>query len=233
MLLYKGWLETRFKLLFSLAVMAVFLLLFYSMGTSSAPSGNGLLMAVLLFSMSCVGLVSGLLAGAGITTQPTVRSTKGLHGSILYTLSLPVSRFRLLAVRAGLGWVEMAAAIGFFCCGMWAVFPLLRATATPAQMFEYEAGLIAFATALYFMSVFLATFLDDRSRMVGTMIAFGALWWLSNHTALPPSADIFRAMGSGSPLLAHTIPWPAIAISLGLATVLFLAALKVVQTREY
>jgi hypothetical protein len=40
-------------------------------------------------------------------------------------------------------------------------------------------------------------------------------------------------MGDGSPLLAHTMPWPAMGVSLAVAGVLFVAALKIVQAREY
>jgi hypothetical protein len=178
-------------------------------------------------------MVCAMLGGAGIVTQPAVQATKGLHGSTLFTLSLPVSRLRLLAVRASIGWFEAAGVIGAFCCGMWLVSPAFRATATPVEMLEYAGTLIASVSALYCLSVLLATFLDDQWRAWGTMIASAALWWLSTHTPLPASANIFRAMREASPLLAHTMPWTAMAFSLGLAAILFFAALKVVQTREY
>jgi hypothetical protein len=217
MLWYKGWLETRFRLLFALGLVGVVLV-------SLGPSGSVTLL---------VALLSCMLAGAGIATQRALQATKGLHGSMLFTLSLPVSRFRLLAVRASLGWLEMAGAIGVMCCGMWMLFPVLRGTATAVEMLEYAGTLIACASGLYFISVLLATFLDDQWRMYGSMIAFGALWWLSNHTPVPASANIFRALVEGSPLPAHTIPWTAMALSLGLAAGLFVAALNVVRTREY
>ncbi len=101
------------------------------------------------------------------------------------------------------------------------------------EMFEYAEILIACASALYFLSVMMATFLDDQWRVWGTMLSAAALWWLSTHTPLPASMNIFRAMGEGSPLVAHTMPWLAMTFSLGLATILFFAAFKVVQHREY
>jgi hypothetical protein len=45
--------------------------------------------------------------------------------------------------------------------------------------------------------------------------------------------NVFWAMGDGSPVLAHTVPWTAMAFALGLAAVLFFAALRVAQHREY
>ena len=104
---------------------------------------------------------------------------------------------------------------------------------TPAEMFKYAATLVACASAIYFLSVLLATFLDDQWRVWGTMIASAALWWLSAHIPLPAFADIFRGMGKGSPLIAHTVPWNAIGFSVGLAAILFLAALKIVRARQY
>jgi hypothetical protein len=115
-------------------------------------------------------------------------------------------------------------------CGL---YPVFRAIVTPVEMFEYAGTLIACGSALYFLCVLLATFLDDLWRVWGTMIVSVALSWLSRRIPLPISVDIFRAMRDGSPLIAHTVPWTAMAFSLGLAASLFFAALKVAQTREY
>jgi hypothetical protein len=229
MLLHKGWLETRFRLLFALVFIGLFLVQLHAIGIK-APAGVKVAVGIAwIFVVS----ISIMLAGAGIATQPSFQATKGLHGSILFTLSLPVSRFRLLAVRAGLGWLEMAGVIGAMCCGMWTLFPALRGTTTPAEMFEHTIALIACASGLYSIPMLLATFLDDQWRLFGSLGVFGALWWLSNHTPLPASANIFRAMGEGSPLIAHNMPWAAMAFSLELAAILFFAALKIVQLKEY
>jgi hypothetical protein len=235
MLWHKGWLETRFRLLFSLGFTTIIVVLQYSARTAAPPPGgkSAAFGLVMFGSPTLVLMVCALLGGAGIVTQPSLQATKGLHGSTLFTLSLPASRLRLLAVRASIGWFEAAGVIGALCCGMWLVSPALRAMATPVEMLQYAGTLIACASALYYFSVLLATFLDDQWRAWGSMIASAALWWLSTHTPLPAYANIFRAMREGSPPLAHTIPWTAMAFSLGLAAILFFAALKVVQTREY
>src|SRR5580700_2367017 len=133
MLWYKGWLETQLKLFLTFAVMSGFMIAIHVMGAAigaKAPPSGGKVAAFgyLVFNVPCFVIVTCTwLAGAGIATQPSVQAAKGLHGSTLFTLSLPVSRFRLLAVRAGLGWLGMAAAIAAMCCAMWLVFPPLRA----------------------------------------------------------------------------------------------------------
>jgi hypothetical protein len=235
MLWYKGWLETRFRLLFTLGFTTLILAVQYSARNATPPPGGksaayGLVMTG---SPILVMMVCAMLGGAGIVTQPSMQATKGLHGSTLFTLSLPVSRLRLLAVRASIGWFEAAGVIAALCSGMWLVSPAFRVTVTPVEMLEYAGTLIACGSSLYCLSVLLASFLDDQWRAWGTMITSAALWWLSTHTPLPASANIIRAMRDGSPVLAHTMPWTAMAFSLGLAAILFFAALKVVQTREY
>jgi hypothetical protein len=229
MLWHKGWLETRFRLRFALAFIGLMLIQLHVIGIKAPAGVKGAVEIAWIF----VASISIMLSGAGIATQPSFQATKGLHGSTLFTLSLPVSRLRLLAVRAGLGWLEMAGVIGAMCCGMWILFPALRGTTTPAEMFEHTIALIACASGLYSIPMLLATFLDDQWRLFGSLGIFGTLWWLSNHTPLPASVNIFRAMSDGSPLFTHTMPWMAMAFSLELAAILFFAALKVVQLREY
>ena len=56
---------------------------------------------------------------------------------------------------------------------------------------------------------------------------------LSKAVSVPPSVNIFRAMGASSPLFTHTFPWASMGVSLVAAAILFLAAMRVVQTREY
>jgi hypothetical protein len=242
---YKGWLETRVRLLFVLAFYAVCFALFAVIkpppsspfAAMSAPEQVRAIVR-LGFATYAVATVCLQLAGAGITTQSSFQQSKGLQGSTLFTLSLPVSRFRLLAVRAALGWLETAGFLAALCGVMWMAFSPLGVTANPAsfkpeEIAGYAATLIVCSLAIYAIPMLLATFLDDAGRMFASVPVFVALWWLFNHTPLPASVNIFRAIGEGSPLVAHAMPWPAMAFSVGLAVILFFAALKIVQRQEY
>jgi hypothetical protein len=232
MLWYKGWLETRIRVAISLGWMAMLLYSVHMIALRPPPPGMKPATAVVVLVNTFAVVIYSMLAGAGMNTQAVFQATKGLHGSTLFTLSLPVSRFRLLAVRAGLGWLEMALLIVAFCLGSWFLFPLGGA-ATPIEMAEHAGTLIACFSALYFFAVLLATFLADQWRIGGSVLAFTALWLLSTYAHLPSSVDIYRAIQDGSPLVAHNIPWTAMAFSLGLAAILFFAALKIAQRREY
>jgi len=50
---------------------------------------------------------------------------------------------------------------------------------------------------------------------------------------LPPSSNVFRFGADASPLITHTLPLPAMAVSLVASVVLLLTASKIVQTREF
>jgi hypothetical protein len=235
MLWLKGWLETRFRLLYMLAFTAVPLYVMRSAGAhASARSVSGLAagLASRVIPFFIV-FTCAFLAGAGIATQPSLQASKGLHGSTLFTLSMPVSRLRLLAVRAGIGWLETAAVIGVVCCEMWLAMPLQRAGVTPIEMFEQAATLIACSSAIYFLSVLLGTVFDDQYRVFGTLLTSVGIAWLCTKFSLPAFANIFHGIGERSPIVAHTIPWNVMAFSLGLSAILFFAALKIAQRREY
>ena len=152
---------------------------------------------------------------------------------MLFTLTLPVTRRRLLLTRAGLGWLLLAGTIAMMYCGMWMLFPVLRANTSAAQVLENIGVLVACASGLYAIPVLLSTFLNELWRTWGTMIALVALLILVTKTPLPASVNIFLAMSDSSPLIAHTVPWTAMELSLGLAAILFFAALRIVRARQF
>ena len=235
MLWLKGWLETRFRLLYMLAFTAVPLYAMHSAGAhASARSVSGLAAGLASHVIPFfIVFTCAFLAGAGIATQTPFQASKGLLGSSLFTLSMPVSRLRLLVVRAGIGWLETAALIGILCWEMWLALPLQGAGVTPIEMFEQAATLIACCSAVYFLAVLLGTVLEDQWRVFGTLIASAGIWLLGTKFSLPAFADIADGIGKRSPIAAHTIPWNTMAFSLGLSAILFFAALKIVQRREY
>jgi hypothetical protein len=235
MLWYKGWLETRVKLLASIGYLGI-MMFFAHAHPLRIPGGRTprtALVPVLVMGTTFIAVVCTWLSGAGVATQPSFQATKGIHGSTLFTLSLPVSRLRLLAVRAGLGWMEMATMIAALCCGMWLVHPGMHTLVTPITMLEYCGTLIVSASAFYCFSVLLATLLEDQWRMVVGMMAFAGMFWLSAYNYLPAAIDPLRAMDRGSILIANTVPWSAMGVSVVLSAALLLAALKVIKIREY
>jgi hypothetical protein len=118
-------------------------------------------------------------------------------------------------------------------CAVWIMFPPLRAHIDGSDLLLFWVTLFMCGAALYFVGVLLSTVLEDFWRGFASMFAVVFLRWLLSTLSLPPSFDIFRAMGASSPLFTHTLPWASIAVSLSTSAVLFLAAARVVQMREY
>jgi hypothetical protein len=150
-----------------------------------------------------------------------------------FTLSLPVGRLRLLAIRAGLGMIETVGVLAALCCEAWLLYPAPRPYLMVSGLFAHWATVSLCLSVFYSLSVFLATFLDDQEGMGVSIALILLLLVLFRMVPVPPCVNIFRAMGASSPLFTHTFPWAGMGISLGVAAILFLAALKVVQTREY
>ena len=141
MLWLKGWLETRSRVAFALTWAAGFLLLFgagVARREGAPPDVNTGLQALSAMALVWV-FVPVWLAGAGVRTQSAfgAGATRGLHGSTHFTLSLPVSRARLLLVRATLGLLETAVVIGLLAAVAWFMFPALRESATALDALQY------------------------------------------------------------------------------------------------
>lgn len=231
MLWYKSWLETRVRLVFILAFMGFILLVQYSTQHAAHPGDKGASMAFVTMTFINVVVVSAIFGGAGIATQPSLSAQRGIHGSTLYTVSLPVSRRRLLLVRAGLGGMESVAVITLFCAGLWFALPWLRVAMAGFQMLEYLVALLACGSIFYCVAVLLGSFLEDQWRVWGTMLVAATLAFASVHFHLPAFADILRGMNKL--LVEHTMPWSTMAFSLGMAAALLVATKEIVQRREY
>ena len=236
MLWYKGWLETRFRMLFMFlfAIFPISLMILNSHPAkpSTQDSFQAMHGIVEMFALY-YSIIPLALAGSGIKTQSAFQRTKGLHGSMYFTLSMPVSRFRLLATRVGLGMLEVAAVLTVAPCGVWILFPSLRMHITGTDLFEYWVTLLSCALGLHFLGVLLSTVLDDVWQTWISIFGLLFLRWLLSTAPLPKAMNIFRAMSELSPLFTHSLPWSSMGISLGAAAVLFLIAKRVVETREY
>lgn len=227
MLVMKAWLETRWRFVTAFALPLLVLALNYQNHNSPVTS----LRAMFVLLGLALALGSMLLGGSGVKSQAPFGFPEGLVGSTQFTISLPVSRLRLLSVRAGIGLLEMSVVTVIIGCLTWGLFPGVRASAMPADLPRILLTAILFLTGPYFASVFFWTFLDDPLPGQGAGLTMTLLLVLSNY--VPAPADIFRAWGQASPLFTHRLPWSQMAVSVILSAILFLAAVRIVQTREY
>jgi hypothetical protein len=229
MLWKKGWYETRIRLLFALALVLVIAVL--AMDPAPAGAGLGPLVGATMIPAMLAAL---LLAGAGVKTQlGGLQRSKGLHGSMYYTLSLPVTRTRLFNVRVALGLAEMAVIQVLTCSAIWLVQPALGRHVTPSDMFKHGVAAFFGVTAVYSLGVFYAAFLDDVYQHWATIFTVVGTIVILSRVPLPESMEAFLVLSLASPLNTHTMPWIATAVLLGLSGMLLLIALKIVRSLEY
>ena len=119
-------------------------------------------------------------------------------------------------------------------CGLvWLAFPEVRASATIQDGAGYIVCALACGYSILGLATFFATFLDQQIRILACMAVLLLPRLLENLVNAPNSIDVFRAAGDLSPLITHVMPWAYVALLFGLGTSFLLAALKVIQTREY
>jgi hypothetical protein len=237
MLWYKGWLETRGKALFAL-MYAVFPVLFLPLTARNLAPASHPAMPALQHTIGFLGFYWAafgppmLLAGSGIKTQ-TLRAQRGVHSSMLYTLSLPVSRLRLFLTRAGLGFGELAAVLLIAPLGILVIFPTIRPNVTPRDLFEYWISALACGIFFCSVGVLFSTFLDDLTQNWSSMAASIFFWWALTNSHVPAPLDIFNVIGANAPLFTHSLPWAPMGVAIAAAAILCTAALMIVRVREY
>jgi len=225
----KGWYETRIRLLFVSAVVVVIAVL--AMDPAPAAAGSGpLVVATTIPAM----LAALLLAGGGVKTQlGGLQRSKGLHGSMYYTLSLPVTRARLFSVRVLMGLAEIAVVQVLMFSAIWLVQPAIRVNPARSDMFKHVVAAFCCVTAMYSLGVFFASFLDEVYQHWATIFTVVGTIAILSRVPLPASMDALLVLSLASPLNTHTMPWIAMAVLLGLSGMLLLIALKIVRSLEY
>lgn len=232
MLWKKGWKETRLRmLLLILATLALGLVASPREGRKSQASLNGV-DAMTLFGASVLGAV--MLAGAGIKTQAGgFRPSKGLHGSMIYTLSLPVTRTRIFGVRVAFGLAETFAIHVFAGCIAWLTQPQLRVTGHPVNVCMQSLAAFFYVATVYSLGVFFASFLDDLYQTWATIVTVVGTIVLVNRVSLPRFFERFLVLSQASPLNTHELPWMALTAMFVLSAGLMAASLRIIRAREF
>jgi hypothetical protein len=233
MLWLKSWLETRWKMVW-MVLMGVLLLglPLEALGGVRIHHPQQFLLVLLRLSVLLCFLTAITLAGSGIqTASPRPGPEKGSERSTLFTLSLPVTRTRLFAVRTVIGVLEMVALLTIFGFATWLLVPKVAMNARVAL--GYFALIVSSSLVVYAISACLSTFCDEGWRFRGSGLSVVVLFMLATAGKLPRSINIFPSIGVTPPLVTPQIPWEAGATSCVLALLFFGAALMIIRMRDY
>jgi hypothetical protein len=233
MLCFKAWLETRWRFAFLVgSILLVWLAPLWISATGVQPGVPAArqwmgiqLGTVLLYIFTAI-----YLAGSGINTQTVYAARTGFHGSMLFTLSLPVSRRRLLFARAGLG-----ALITVMVVVIMASYILhLRPEATSClQAVVYLTRVIVCTMPVYALSVLMACVLDEMWQFMGACFFWVAVFLLQSKFDLLARVSPLRGMSLNCYPITAPMPWAPVLASLALTGLLLWASVLVVQRKEY
>jgi hypothetical protein len=235
MLWYKAWLETRWRFVFMLgSILLLWLapqfLPFFGFRLPPGVPASRAWLGIHLGSILLYIVVANFLAGSGVNSQTTYAATSGFHGSMLFTLSLPVSRRRLLLVRAGLG----AFLTGVLVAVM-AGYTLFQRPggASAFDALEYIARAIACTMAVYALSVLLACVLDEMWQFYAATFCWIAFYLLQSRFAVLAWLSPLRGMSLISYPVTALMPWAPVVASLALAGVFLCISALVLQRKQY
>jgi hypothetical protein len=149
---------------------------------------------------------------------------------MFFTLSLPVSRRRLLFVRAGLG-----ALLTCILVGIMAGYILFQRpeTTSALQALVYMTRVIVCTMAVYALSVLLACVLDEMWQFMAACIFWVAVFLLQSRIDLVSRVSPLRGMSLISYPLTAPMPWAPVTASLVMTGVLLWMSVAVLQRKEY
>jgi hypothetical protein len=233
MLWFKAWLEIRWRFCFLAATaLLVWFTPFWmpSTGVSPAAIASRLwvgthLGTVLLYIFSAV-----YLAGSGINTQTTYAATSGFHGSMLFTLSLPVSRRRLLFARAELGAVLAGILIAIMASYTLYLSP---GPVSALQAFAYIVRVLLCALPIYAVAVLLACLLDEMWQFMGACFIWILVFLMQSRFDVISRISPLRALSLICYPVTSPMPWAPIAASVVMAGAALALSVWVLERKEY
>jgi len=232
---YKAWLETRSRFLTCLATLSIFCAIFVGHAqTLLRPEWtadyNRLLFVAQQYIVIIWVLTVVLLGMGGIVRE---KST----GTSSLTLSLPVSRARLLMSRVGLGILQ-AIVLGIV---PWTTIFLISSNArmpiSISQVGFYLLLLIGGGLAYFAMAILISSLVEGEytapavafGLVLVTAIVFDA--WLRPYSLWRLiSGD--NSIDRQTYLLSH-FPWRGTLASISAAALMLLASMRIIQRREF
>lgn len=236
MLWYKAWLETRSRFLISLATITIFCAVFVHHAQGMIrPNWTSDFNRLLFFNQlyaAILWIMAVVLLGMGGIVREKAIGTSSL------TLSLPVSRARLVGVRVGMGMIE-AIVMGIvpwaavFMISALAKMPILMSQVCSYVILLVGGGLVYFAMAILVSSLVAGEY-TAPALALGIVLLAAMLFdtWLRRFNLWRLVTGDF-SIDRNTFLLSEHLPWLGILTSVSVAALMLLASIIVVQNREF
>lgn len=254
MLWYKAWLDTRWRFVIGVALIAcvagevvwiypAVARLVPAAGTFDASSDLGRrIQASIELSRSYDGylwsqafrqsLVQLVLLFAVVLGTGGLLPARG-RGSLL-TLSFPVSRRRIVAVRAGIGLLELAGLSLAPAAVILAMSPAVGESFRPAAAAAHGLCLFAGGAVFFSLATLLSTEFEDVWRPLLVALFAGLVTaFLEGRAPGLGGAGVFSTMSGEAYFRAHALPWAGLLVSGVLSIALLYAAVVNFSRRDF
>jgi ABC-2 type transport system permease protein len=237
MLWYKAWLETRTRFVVSLAGMSSLAALRVYQTTRLAMPDTGIAYYYLTLHWAHVLLCLMWILAVALLMMGGLLREKAV-GASAFTLSLPVSRRRLMAARIGVGAAEAM----LLAVVPWAAMfttAIVIGKADSLREAAYHLGLLLGFGSVFFGIPLLVSSLVE-SEYAAPLVSLGiavAMAVLDDGALRAYNPHVF--MQGGDLLDRHThlflraFPWGPLSVCLGLTVVLCAASVVAVEKREF
>ncbi len=253
MLWYKHWLETRWRFFIGLAVltalsaMVVFTEPLTSVAMENFQDPGGMVGEILreqielsktyegyvwiqwfgknlLFGWLMLAILIGV---GGVVTEST-------RGGALFTLSLPVTRRKMLAVRAATGASELAVLALVPSLLIPLLSLLIGETYSAGEAIVYVMLMVAGGIVFFAFSILLSTIFSDKIKpiVVGLIVVF-VLETVSLLVKKFAPYSVTKIMSGADYFRTGELPLAGLAASLAVAAVMFYLSLRIVERRDF
>jgi hypothetical protein len=259
MLWHQAWLETRWRFLIGLAVLtcsAVVVVYTYpyvaariaSLDAATADVG-GMLGAQIREGLTVTREYRGYVWWQWFrqnlrdvwTVLAVLLGTGGLlaqtsGGGALYTLSLPISRSRLLQVRAVTGLAELTALAFMPTLAIWMLSPTIGQQYSAVEGVVHAICMVIGGTVFFSLAFALSTVFADvwRPALIA-LAAFYAISFLEIAAEMngTPHFGLVTAMTGQSYFRSGDVPWAGLAFALVASGALIYAAVRNIERRDF
>lgn len=172
-------------------------------------------------------LFAVLLGTGGLVTQSA-------RGGALFTLSLPVSRRRLLAVRAATGLAELAALAVVPTLVLVALSPAIGERAAVGDALASAGCLVVAGSVFFSLATLLSTVFSDPWRPVGIAL-FAAVALALTEQVVPAvsQVSVFPVMSAEHQFRGGSWPWLGLLISAAASAAMLHAAARNVARQDF
>ncbi|MCA1632139.1 MAG: hypothetical protein LC802_00115 [Acidobacteria bacterium] len=156
------------------------------------------------------------------------------RGTALWTLSLPVTRRRLLGVRAGVGAAELLLLALVPSLLVAALSPLVGQSYPLGEALAYSLMMFIGGMFFYGLALLLSTAFGDQLKPIlaamAVSIAMGLLSLFSKRLA---DYSVYSVMSGQKYFNEGAPPWAGLAVCVALAAAMFYASLRVLERRDF